>query len=321
MPQGQDPMVARRRLKDALRRQREAAGFTQRQVADEMDWSPSKLIRIEAGQVAVSTTDLRALLQHYGVVDPVRVAALEALSRTARERAWWSNYRNVANADLRAFLGFETSASIIRNFEPLNVPGLLQTREYAREILAAVDQQSIDELVDLRMERQELLTRDEAPEVHFIMSQAVIERVAGGPRVMRRQLRHIARVAAYPNVTVRIVPWTVGFFPRYRVAYTVFEFPDAEDPAILCREGPTGDIITREGPLEDTPNDYLASFWEIEREAPATDTPALLQAAIDTMTRLIGEAAPGSLTPVDAPDDEDEEDPDGQEEPLAGSSS
>ncbi|MDI2124908.1 helix-turn-helix domain-containing protein [Yinghuangia seranimata] len=283
MPQGQDPMLARRRLRDALRRHREQAGFTQREVAEEMDWSPSKLIRIEAGQVAVSTTDLRALLQHYGVTDPEQTAALVALSRTARERAWWSAYQSVASIEFRQFLGFESSASIIRNFEPLVVPGLLQTREYAREVLVAEGNgPRVDEMVELRMERQELLTREDAPELHFILGQGVVERAVGGPQLMRRQLRHIMGIAEYPNVSVRVVPWSAGLYPNYRLAYVVFEFPDAADPAVLYVEG-ASEMISREGAQDTDPNDFLAAFWEVEQLAPKHLTAERVQAAFDRM--------------------------------------
>ena len=88
------PVVQRRRLRTELRKARQDAGLTQEQVADAMDWSLSKMIRIEAGTVGISTTDLKALLNHYQIDNPDLTSQLVALARAARERSWWSVYRD-----------------------------------------------------------------------------------------------------------------------------------------------------------------------------------------------------------------------------------
>ncbi len=295
-------MVARRKLRDALRRLREGAGFTQREVAEEMDWSLSKIIRMETGQVAVTTTDLRALLRHYDT-DAELSADLVELARAARQRAWWSVYRGIASSEYLAYIGFESSAQVIRNFEPVVVPGLLQTPDYARETMMRLGLSRVDELVELRMARQELLTRDDAPNVHFIMDHSVVQRAVGGPALMRRQLRHILAVAEYPNVTVRVVPWWEGLYANYRMAYVLFEFAE-EEPDVLFREAETGEMITVEGAQEDTPGDYLASFWELEQLAPTAMAPTLLDAAIASMAQAQppgGGGAPFPLTALPPP--------------------
>ncbi len=133
-----DPAILRRRLRSELRKARDTAGMTQRDVAVAMDWSQSKLIRIESGAVNISTNDLRALLGHYSV-DSDRSNALVDIARAAREPTPWSIYKDVATPEYIAFLGYEASASIIRNFEPLLVPGLLQTEEYARTVIGVTE--------------------------------------------------------------------------------------------------------------------------------------------------------------------------------------
>src|SRR5690349_2020111 len=125
---GPDPTIHRRRLRSELRRAREASGRTQWETAQAMDWSLSKLIRIETGAVRVSTNDLRAMLSYY-TVDAERVAALVEVARAAREQPRWARYRDVASPEYLVFLGFESSATVIRNFEPILIPGLLQTEE------------------------------------------------------------------------------------------------------------------------------------------------------------------------------------------------
>jgi transcriptional regulator with XRE-family HTH domain len=286
-PGGADPTVHRRRLRSELRKARELAGMTQRDVAKAMDWSLSKLIRIETGAVSIATNDLRALVAHYGIGDRSRVEALVEVARAARERSWWSGYRDVATQEYLAFLGYESSASVIRNFEPLLIPGLLQTEEYAREILSVIegqDSKRVESLVDLRMQRQELLERDEAPSLHFILDEGVIRRVVGGPDLMRRQLSHLREVSTRPNITVRIMPFVEGIYPRLRVPYVLFEFPLPEDEDILFIENPQGDMIIREGSPEEeseiTPVVYLGVFWQLEQRARIDNTVPMIDDAL-----------------------------------------
>jgi transcriptional regulator with XRE-family HTH domain len=286
---GPDPAIHRRRLRSELRNSREAAAMTQRDVAVAMDWSQSKLIRIESGAVNISTNDLRALLSHYGM-DSDRIDTLVNVARAAREPTPWSAYKDVATPEYIAFLGYESSASIIRNFEPQFVPGLLQTEEYARTILSSFYAHSpykIDHLVNLRMERQELLVRKPAARLHFIMDEAVIRRMAGGHDVMRRQLRHVQQLTEYPNITIRIVPFEQGIYPRLQVGYQLFQFPDPEDEYVLYIENPHGEYIVRESfpQAEDreSPVDYLETFYSLEQIASLEDTENLLR---DATTRL-----------------------------------
>lgn len=285
---GPDPAVHRRRLRSELRNAREAVGMTQRDVAVAMDWSQSKLIRIESGAVNISTNDLRALLGHYGV-DPVRINALIDVARAAREPTRWNIYKDVARPEFIAFLGYEASASIIRNFEPFFVPGLLQTEEYARTVLSVIhanNPQRVDPLVDLRMERQELLVRQPPVDLHFIMDEAVIRRMTGGRDVMRRQLRHLQNlVEDDPNVTVRIMPFERGMYPLQRVSYWLFEFANPEDEYVLFIEG--SDIVresTADEANRDSPVYYLEVFYGLEQVVSREYTLELLLDAIERLT-------------------------------------
>jgi transcriptional regulator with XRE-family HTH domain len=269
--------------------------MTQRDVAAAMDWSQSKLIRIESGAVNISTNDLRALLAHYGV-DASRIDALLAMGRAAREATRWSHYKNVASPETIAVLGYESWASIIRNFEPFFVPGLLQTEEYARAViskLVAHDPTKTDSLVDLRIERQELLFRKPTPSLHFIMDEAVIRRMTGGPDIMRRQLVHLLQLAEYDHITIRVVPFEHGMYRLQEVAYQVFEFPDPQDEYVLYIEMPQqGETIVREGSPEqadtDSPVYYLQAFWELEQVAGRDSSLDLIR---DAAARLTSEAS------------------------------
>jgi transcriptional regulator with XRE-family HTH domain len=130
-----DAPVQRRRLRSELRRARQDAGLTQKDVAEALEWSLSKLIRIEAGAVGISTTDLRALLQHYRINDPKVVDRILSLARAGKEqRGWWTTYRDVTSQQFLTFLGYENSATVILVFQANLIPGLIQDEEYARAL-------------------------------------------------------------------------------------------------------------------------------------------------------------------------------------------
>jgi transcriptional regulator with XRE-family HTH domain len=248
------PVVQRRRLRAELRRARLEAGLTQDQVASAMDWSLSKLIRIENGTVNISTNDLKAILVHYKITDEERTAEFLALSRGARERSWWSGYRDVASPRLLQMIEYEAASIITRNFQPLLVPGLLQTEAYARNVYQRLNPQEsasrLESLVEVRMRRQELLSRSDAPLLFFVIDQAVVQRVVGGNAVMRRQLSQMIELAAMPNLTIEVVPFEAGAHPGLLGSFLIFEFPDTADDDALWLEGPTGDLLSRDNPEE-----------------------------------------------------------------------
>lgn len=291
---GPDPTIHRRRLRSELRKARESAGKTQRETAFAMDWSMSKLIRIETGDVRVSTNDLRAMLSYYGVAED-RVVGLVEVAKAAREQPRWARYKDVATPEYLAFLGYESSATIIRNFEPILVPGLLQTEEYAREVLTAVGSAaSVDSLVDLRIERQEILVRQPvAPNVHFIIDESVIRHLVGGPDVMRRQLVQLKELAAEPHIHLRILTFDKGIYPRMRIPYVIFEFDAPEDEDVLYVENATGELVIKENSptdaTSDGPAEYLQSFWNLEQLAHREEAISLLEDALEALpSRVVG---------------------------------
>jgi len=283
---GPSPVVQRRRLRAELRAARQAAGLTQEQVAEAMGWSLSKIIRIEAGSVAISTSDLKALLRHYQIVDPGRTDELVALARAARERSWWSQYQGVAPAGLPQLIGYEAASSITRNFEPLLVPGLLQTEEYAHVIIrkfaegAAVER--VNTLVEIRMRRQELLDQADPPLLFFIIDEAVVRRHIGGKAVMRRQIHRLAELAARPNVTIEVVPFSAGAHPGLKGPFVAIEFPDPADDDVLYLESAQGDLISRDVPEEVL--SYREAFEQLRNiSLGPDDSAAYLSTAADAM--------------------------------------
>ena len=266
---GISPVVPRRRLRTELKKARLEARQTQSDVATAMDWSLSKVIRIEAGTVSISTNDLKALLRQYKIVDRARTAELLALGKAARGRTWWSQYRSKASPGLLDLIGYETAASARRNFEPLLIPGLLQTREYARAVIAILNKgvapDRMDALVEIRMRRQELVDRPNPPELFFILDEAAVRRLTGGPDVMRHQLHHLMEVAEKPNVTIEVLPFSAGVRHGMKTSFVVLEFPDAADDDVLYLEDAEGGLVIREDREEIQA--YREIFEDLEKVA------------------------------------------------------
>ncbi len=130
------PTVRRRRLAAELRRLREASGKTHEDVAAELGWHRSKIGRIEGAQfVRLSLTDLRALLDLYGVAGTDQREALITLGKEGRERGWWHSYADVLPNPHSVLIGLEAEALSVRAYQAQLVPGLLQTEDYTRAIL------------------------------------------------------------------------------------------------------------------------------------------------------------------------------------------
>jgi transcriptional regulator with XRE-family HTH domain len=285
-----DAPVQRRRLRSELRRARQEAGLTQKDVAEALEWSLSKLIRIEAGAVGISTTDLRALLQHYGVNDAEVVDHILNLARAGKEqRGWWTTYRDVISQQFLTFLGHENSASVILMFQPLLIPGLLQDEEYARALYRSSHESAtskrVEELVRLRLHRQEeLFERPDPPEMVFVIDEAALRRWVGGRDVMRHQLRRLKGEALRDNVTVDVVPFTAGGHPGLFGPFVILEFADERDEDILFLENVRGDggDIFRDEQMEIAP--YRETFAQLRDLAHQTDLGTVVDRALKEMS-------------------------------------
>ena len=261
-----NPAALRRRLIVELRRLRAQAKMTQRQVGQALDWSPSKIIRIEQGVVGISVVDLRALLTLYGVSDEHALSEFAEMARGSKRQPF-SDYRNVVPLETIRFFGYEATASIIRQVELRVVPGLLQTEEYTRAVLSAqhVDEATADKMVESRRERQELLERPEPPEIFFIIDEGVLRREVGGSTVMTRQRERLIEAAAQPNVSIQVLPFALGAHVAIAGSFVLLEFPSEGDPNVLHIENPLGDALIVDDPQ--TTSTYLERFSELEEQA------------------------------------------------------
>lgn len=248
------PLVERRRLRAELKQARQDAGLTQEAVAGRMDWSLSKIIRIENGSVGVSTNDLTALLRLYNVRDSRRVKELIEQGRATRQRTWWSKYRPVVEPTYFDYIQYETSASIIRSYETLVIPGLLQTEQYATatiQLYPGNRPHRIEKtLVEVRMKRQELLLgRSRHPLLFFIFDEAVIHRLMGEKDLREAQLRKLISMAQRPEITIEIVPFAVGLHRGMDEHFSILEFSGLVDDVIYF-ENARDQLLNRETPEE-----------------------------------------------------------------------
>jgi transcriptional regulator with XRE-family HTH domain len=245
---------------------REASGLTQRDVADALDWSLSKLIRIEKGPVGISVTDVKALLLQYRVTDDHRVDELVEMARAAKRPAWWHKYRDMYSSQFLTFLGLEASSVRIRQSQSLVVPGLLQTEGYARGVIAASesDPDLVGRGVALRLERQQLIGPD-GPELFFILDESVLYRLIGDAEVMRGQLHRLVELAGKPSISIQVLPFTAGRHRGVASSFTIFELSEEYGDYSLLIEQPYEDTLIEE-PSDQT-KEYVAIFRELEKIA------------------------------------------------------
>jgi transcriptional regulator with XRE-family HTH domain len=243
------PEVKRRRLKAALRHEREAAGLGQKQVSEALDWSVSKIIRIEAGAVGLSATDLRALMELYKITDEKRQTQLLDLVRGSRRQSW-SEYSDVYSVAGRSLFGYEAAAKTIYKYEPTFIPGLLQAEEYARALLLSEghSEQETERMVSGRLKRQAILDQDVRPKLEFILGEAAVSRPVGGPGVMHHQLEQLKLLAGRPGITLQILPFSVGAHPRMGEAFTILEFADEDLDDVIYLENAGRESVGQEEP-------------------------------------------------------------------------
>jgi transcriptional regulator with XRE-family HTH domain len=253
MPAGDSPTVARRRVRLALREAREAAGMTQTDVAEAMEWSLSKVIRIESGEVSIAQNDLRYLLSHLGVTEPARVTDLleDAKVARTRQRAWWQEpkYREHLTAPLRRLIEFEGDAVAIRFFYIYQIPGPLQIPEYAMALTSKWDelsQEQIERRVEARRLRREMILARRDLRLWVLLDESVLRRPIGGPRVFAEQLRELVRVGRQPHVDIRMVPFDVEAVMSNNGGYDLLYLSEdgKDEDAVMYREtGPTDEIL------------------------------------------------------------------------------
>jgi transcriptional regulator with XRE-family HTH domain len=276
------PSVRRRRLSAELRRLREKRGLTAAQAAGKAGWPQSKVTKIELGERKnVTAQDLAALFEVYGVTDPKVREALEDLAKDAKQRGWWSKYKDVFSGPLP---DFETEASSIRTYESQVVPGLLQLPEYIEAVFEGGqvhEPQVIERAVAARLRRQEILNRFDPPELWVVLDEAALRRQIGGLEVMRKQLQHLIHMAARHNVTIQVAPFFVGAHAALVGSFVILDFPAPLDPSLAYAETYAASL------LMETPAElarYNAVFGHLQGSAlSAAESVKLMEAVMSQL--------------------------------------
>lgn len=234
MPDPSRPSVRRRRLSEELRRYRIAAGMTLDDAAAATEWSIGKVSNIETGvRLRPSVVEVRALLDVYKVTDEQRREALFAITRQAGKKGWWTKYSDVIPDE---FPVLESDATAISTYEPMIIPGLLQTPSYVELLTRSGnlvrDPVDILRSVDARRRRQEILARTDGPDLWAVIDAGAVERLRAIPEVCREQVSHLADVADNGDgITVQVVPFSAGIHAGAKGSFVLMDFA-AADPVV-----------------------------------------------------------------------------------------
>ena len=231
MTTGPGPTVRRRQLGKELRRLREGAGKTITEAAQWVGIRPPTVSKIENGRQAIRPTNVRLLLQLYGIGAP-EADTLIRLAGEANQRGWWASYGDTVPDWFRNFVGLEADASEINGYDSELVPGQLQTAEYAEAIILAAHpnttRDELQRLVTFRHERQERLAGSTPPRLHFVLNEAVLRRPVGGAEAFRQQLDHLTEMTHLPHVDLQVLPFSAGPHAAMGQTFRVVRFPGDE---------------------------------------------------------------------------------------------
>jgi hypothetical protein len=238
-----DPTVLKILLGAQLRRLRETAGVTRDDAGYHIHASGSKISRLELGRVSFKERDVSDLLDLYHVAGEQKDQLVQ-LTREANATPWWQKYREVVPDWFQVYVGLEEAATLIRVYEVQFVPGLLQTEEYARAVVMqgspGLSPDEVDNRVNVRLGRQRLFAKENAPRLWAIVDEAALRRPMGGRDVLAGQIKRLMEAVGEPNITLQVMPFKYGGHGAEGGAFTIMRFPEADLPDMVYMEYLTG---------------------------------------------------------------------------------
>jgi hypothetical protein len=287
-PPGSGPTVLRILLGAQLRRLREHKAISREDAGWEIRASGSKISRMELGRVSFKERDVSDLLTLYGVADPKERESLLSLARQANSPGWWHHFGDILPPGFQSYLGLEAASTLIRTYEIQFVPGLLQTRDYARAIMllghAGEKPEEIDRRVELRIQRQQVLTRPGAPQLWAVIDEAVLRRPIGGVEVMKAQIESLIEAAKMANVRLQIIPFHSGGHAAAGGSFAILRFPEPDLPDVVWVEHLTSSIYLDK--REDV-DQYAIAMERVCIDAePPNHTPEILEKLLTEVGRL-----------------------------------
>lgn len=246
------PSVRQRVLGRNLKNLREGKGLLLEDAAAVLDCHPAKISRIELGHSGVRSVELKELLRTYGVVEDEWPGFL-ALAKSDRKRRWSRDLEDKLPADFLDLIGLEADVTTLRAFHPSMIVGLFQTEDYATSVIQGGRVGPLDDerttKVQVRMERQRVLSRDVPLEVRAVLGEGALRQMVGGPSVMRAQLCHLVGIAQMPTVTIQVLPFSAGAYPGGPLPFLIYGFPPPSVMEVVTLEYLTGHLYL-ENPAE-----------------------------------------------------------------------
>lgn len=300
MTSPESPAGARRRVRLALREARLKRSLTQAEVAEAMEWSASKIIRIENGEVTITPNDLRPLLAFLGVTDKAVVDHLTQDARNSRTRKmWWDDpaiKANLTGPSLK-LIQYENEALEIRHFTSFIIPGPLQTPAYAEYMLRSHTGELADDEIKQRMQtrkrrRNQLFARTNFPLILLLLDESVLKRRAGDARTTAEQLQDLIQMARErPQILIRVLPYTANAPLPMFGQYDILTLPGAGEDAVLYRESHLADELVEDPANVARHRGIFDQYWEASLNEAAS-----AEVIAESAKELIESALPGQTT-------------------------
>ncbi|ARQ69484.1 helix-turn-helix domain-containing protein [Streptomyces marincola] len=264
--------VPRRQLGRHLRELRTQAGYTIKGAAKAVEMSDTKIWRIETGQTSLRSFDVEIMCRIYGAPADL-TEALMGLAKETKARGWWHSFGEAIPEGFDLYIGLEEASARIDWYEPLLIPGLLQTEEYAHAVMRAYNPEESDEEVErrvrLRMSRQHLLTRYVSPpHLRMVVEEGVFRRPVGGAAAMAKQLRQVVELADLPTVDLRVAHFGSGLhLGMLSGQFTILRFPVNGDgrnsePTTVYSDGFTGNLYLDKPREVDRYDAVFSDMWD-----------------------------------------------------------
>ncbi|MDA8371404.1 MAG: helix-turn-helix transcriptional regulator [Nocardiopsaceae bacterium] len=271
-----NPTLRNLKLREKLRSLRLEQGKRIEDIAESVGLSVSALSRMENGDRKILPRTVRLLAEPLNLTNAQK-NELITLAKEAEQHGWWTEYGQAVPKWFDSYVGLEAAADSIRTYENELVHGLLQTPEYARAVYLAaqphLSEEERERYIELRMARQEVLTSTECPDLWFILNEAVIRRVVGGPAVMRDQLTRILQTAEAPNVRIQVLPYSIGAHAAMDGRFVLLTLPEHTAPDLVYIEYSYGSLyLDRKDDLKR----YSWMFEQLRADALAPSTSSSL---------------------------------------------
>ncbi|MFC7329825.1 helix-turn-helix domain-containing protein [Marinactinospora rubrisoli] len=268
---GSGPTVRRILLGYQLRKLREAKGITRADAGYKIRGSESKISRLELGRVGFKLRDVEDLLSLYGVTDPAQREPLITLAKESNKAGWWQQYGDALPNWFQSYVGLEEAATRIRTYEAQFVPGLLQTEDYARSVILGGTRRDADSeaenRVAVRMHRQRRILEHRGVKLWAIVDEAAVRRPVGHEQVLKRQLERLVEFCDHPNITLQIIPFSVGAHAAEAGSFTILRYPEYDLADVVYLEQLTGALYL------DKSDDVDAYTMAMERLSVAAEPP------------------------------------------------